>query len=1637
MASAPRAPKQWCLTKRETVNSFENWRQNLVYTLTLDPNFAPFLGDECSWARKTKSCALRGFTDDPASVPAGSRKSAHQKASMLDLMLGQIANYCPIISRNSIVKNSISLNDIWGRIRLHYGFQSTGAHFLDFSDIKLEPDERPEDLYQRLVAFVEDNLLTSAGGITHHGTRVSEDEELTPTLENFIVLNWLQLIHPDLPRLVKQRYGTELRSRTLASLKPEISQALDSLLDEIHTTESSRAMRTLTSPSQRPSTRPQRPPMPRSRRNPQARAPQRNSKYCPLCREARRPDTHYLSECTYLPEADRRFIAKARQVAHILESDDEVDDLCLVEQVHLSEPVPPKDDMANSDSSLALRVQVRQSPYFDAFCGHQVVRITVDSGATGNMIRASTVQSLHGVIKPSSQSAHQADGSSPLDVVGETTLSFTREGKSFVFEGLVIDNLDVEVLAGTPFMEHNDVSVRPAKRQVCVGDDMVISYGSRRPTDNASHAVRRAHVLRAPSHSTVLLPGEFVELSVPVELSSHETLALEPRIVPQKGVAPPDPSWPEPCMVSSVAGKVRIPNLTPEPRLIRKHEHFCQVRPVYVPPEPRADSHPHVSNRPSPSGVSRGTQHRFSDPISLDPDGIIHVDTKRDFQSLHAEFEDVFDPAYTGYNGAIGPFEAVVNMGPVQPPQRKGRLPLYSRNSLVDLQEKFDELEQQGVFARPEDVGISVEYLNPSFLVKKANGSFRLVTAFADVGRYAKPQPSLMPDVDSTLRKIGQWKHLIATDLTNAFYQIPLSKASMKYCGVATPYRGVRVYTRCAMGMPGSETALEELMCRVLGDLLVEGIVVKLADDLFCGGETPEELLRNWTRVLHALRKSGLHLSAAKTVVCPKSTTVLGWIWSHGSLRASPHRVAALASCPPPTTVKGMRSFIGAYKMLARVLPHCAMFLTPLDAAIAGGQSGDRIAWSDDLRSSFKTAQGALASPRTITLPRPSDQLWIVTDGAVKDHGIGATLYVTRQGKPRVAGFFSSKLRARQITWLPCEIEALSIAASCKYFSPYIIQSQHRPCILTDSKPCVQAFAKLCRGEFSASPRVSTFLSTVSRFQCSVQHLAGSANVPSDFASRNAPECTDSSCQVCLFIRQTEDSVVHRVSPKEVLTGKQKLPFTSRPAWVSIQSECSDLRRTHAHLLQGTRPSKKLTNIRDVKRYLRVATIARDGLLVVRREQALLSPRECIIVPRSVLDGLLTSLHLQLDHPTNHQLKTVVNRHFFALDMDSSITRVTDSCHQCASLRNAPHTVVPQTTSEPPAVVGTSFAADVVKRSKQLILVLRESVTSYTVTCFIEDERRDTLRDALIRLCVELRPLDGPPAVIRTDPAPGFASLQDDAQLTRFHLSIEVGHAKNPNKNPVAEKAIRELEDEILRHEPSGGPLTSLTLSLATARLNSRLRSRGLSAREMWTQRDQFTHNQIPLSDADLISTQHEQRLSNHPHSERSKAPSRVLPNDDPLAVGDLVYLRSDRTKSSARPRYLVTSVDGSWCNIRKFIGSQLRKSSYRVKTSQCMRVPVPLLAPPPRQMSDEDETDLLPPDSCQDIPPELSLPPGPDVPCIPLHEPSHTAPLLQGPAPTTDANNSQSCPPTPESPTGRPQRSRRLPPKYDDFMMY
>ena len=245
---------------------------------------------------------------------------------------------------------------------------------------------------------------------------------------------------------------------------------------------------------------------------------------------------------------------------------------------------------------------------------------------------------------------------------------------------------------------------------------------------------------------------------LPNDMSSSDSVfALEPCTdAPSVRSLRPREFWPPPSIIRSISRMVRIPNLTNEPRVLKRQEQFCQIRPVYIPEYTKEHPGGYTETSSPKVKCTLTSPSGHATTVTLDPDNMFAHSERSKFWALLEQYDEVFDPVFQGYNGAAGPFEAVVNMGPAQPPQRKGRLPQYAYDKLCELQHKFDDLEKLGAFGRPEDMGITVEYLNPSFLIKKPNGGFRLVTAFADVGRYSEPQPSIMPNVDSILRKISQ-----------------------------------------------------------------------------------------------------------------------------------------------------------------------------------------------------------------------------------------------------------------------------------------------------------------------------------------------------------------------------------------------------------------------------------------------------------------------------------------------------------------------------------------------------------------------------------------------------------------------------------------------------------------------------------------------------------------------------------------------------------------------------------------------------------------------------------------------------------------------------------------------------------------
>ena len=123
-------------------------------------------------------------------------------------------------------------------------------------------------------------------------------------------------------------------------------------------------------------------------------------------------------------------------------------------------------------------------------------------------------------------------------------------------------------------------------------------------------------------------------------------------------------------------------------------------------------------------------------------------------------------------------------------------------------------------------------------------------------------------------------------------------------------------------------------------------------------------------------------------------------------------------------------------------------------------------------------------------------------------------------------------------------------------------------------------------------------------------------------------------------------------------------------------------------------------------------------------------------------------------------------------------------------------------------------------------------------------------------------------------------------------------------------------------------------------------------------------------------------KKKNHPYSEISKCPKGTKPPLIDISVGDLVYLYQDKHKHRARDRYLVVSLDGVWCNIRKFTGSQLRQTSYRVKREECYKVPSTIkekIIKPPEEYCEMEnntprESHYLPNDitnSSESVPPQ------------------------------------------------------------------
>ena len=178
------------------------WQSTLWDFLKSVPRFKPLLNKSLTWT--TDDDNSRGFAND---TTGDNKLTAKEKGEILDSILLKLIQYM-------CVKNSFDPS-------------GTGA-------------ETYNDFYWRLRDNKIASLKTKDSGVTFNGKALDEDETITPSMENQVVVDWLEGIAGiKLVKYIGQEYAKELEKTSIFDLQETIGQqdVMRSIIDRIETHE--------------------------------------------------------------------------------------------------------------------------------------------------------------------------------------------------------------------------------------------------------------------------------------------------------------------------------------------------------------------------------------------------------------------------------------------------------------------------------------------------------------------------------------------------------------------------------------------------------------------------------------------------------------------------------------------------------------------------------------------------------------------------------------------------------------------------------------------------------------------------------------------------------------------------------------------------------------------------------------------------------------------------------------------------------------------------------------------------------------------------------------------------------------------------------------------------------------------------------------------------------------------------------------------------------------------------------------------------------------------------------------------------------------------------------------------------------
>jgi len=346
--------------------------------------------------------------------------------------------------------------------------------------------------------------------------------------------------------------------------------------------------------------------------------------------------------------------------------------------------------------------------------------------------------------------------------------------------------------------------------------------------------------------------------------------------------------------------------------------------------------------------------------------------------------------------------------------------PLYSmsRDELLVLRKTLTELLDKGFIKVSNSPAAA-----PVLFVKKPGGGLRFCVDYRGLNRVTKKDRYPLPLIYETLRNISKARWFTKLDVVAAFHKIRIAEGDEWLTAFRTRY-GLYEWMVTPFGLANAPSTFQKYINWALRDYLDEFCSAYVDDILVYSSGSLNQHRQHVRKVLQRMIDAGLQLDIDKCEFEVKSTKYLGFIIEAGKgLRMDPDKTRAISEWESPTSVKGVRSFLGFANFYRKFIKSYSDLVRPLTDLT---HKDKKFQWNAEAEEAFRKLKEIFVSAPVLAQFDYDKPTRIETDSS--GWCIGGTLMQPNdQGLWVPCAFFSKKNNSAECNYEIYDKEMLAI----------------------------------------------------------------------------------------------------------------------------------------------------------------------------------------------------------------------------------------------------------------------------------------------------------------------------------------------------------------------------------------------------------------------------------------------------------------------------------------------------------------------------------------------------------------------------------------------------------------------------------